>query len=282
MPANILPLLRLCNLNCSPSQALITETISAFRRYGAIRLEIPEDIRYHPGGVFQTASEFFDKSADIKNQIQGYSPFASESVRGKATFPKESVYFFREGADHEDLKYLTPEFYRSVKALHDIWTPLRLHLLNVIPRLLGSKALLTGTAFLESATLGVHYYDSRTVHDGTLFSPPHKDSGTLTILFRSFNGNDGLEIADLQTTEKQDSEGVGSEASFISAPPAHDEVPYVILMAGNRFQNLLGSDRARACVHRVRGPGSGFYNDCGVQRYSIAVFCAPSVPSKRR
>lgn len=54
---------------------------------------------------------------DIKKQIQGYSPFASESVRGKATFPKESVYFFREGADHEDLKYLTPEFYRSVKAL---------------------------------------------------------------------------------------------------------------------------------------------------------------------
>lgn len=110
--------------------------------------------------------------------------------------------------------------------------------MNVIPGLLGSKAQLTGTAFLESATLGVHYYDSRTLHDGTLFSPPHKDSGTLTFLFRSFNGNDGLEIADLQTTEKQDSEGVGSEASFISAPPAHDEVPYVILMAGNRFQNL--------------------------------------------
>ncbi|BCS24999.1 uncharacterized protein APUU_41443S [Aspergillus puulaauensis] len=281
MAANILPLLRLCDLNCSPSQALITEIKSAFRQYGAIRLEIPEDIRYHPGGVFQHASEFFDKPADIKKQIQGYSPFASESVRGKAVFPKESIYFFREGTEHEDLKYLTPEFYHSVKALNDIWTPLRLRALNVISGMLGSKAPLTGTAFLESATLGVHYYDSRTVHDDTLFSPPHKDSGTLTVLFRSFNGNDGLEIADLQTTEKQDSEGVGSEASFISTP-AHDEAPYVILMAGNRFQTLLGSGRARACVHRVRGPGSGVYNDCGVQRYSIAVFCAPSVPSTRR
>ncbi|KAL4960556.1 uncharacterized protein BDV14DRAFT_139922 [Aspergillus stella-maris] len=270
MPANMLPLLHLRNLKTSPSGALIAEIRSAFRQYGAIRLELPEDIQYHPGTVFQNASKFFGQTIDVKKKIPGYSPFASESVRGKTIFPKESIYFFRDGAATEDV---TPELYRSVKALHDIWTPLRLRLLRVIPQILDSSAPLTGTAFLESTTLGVHYYDSRTVHDGTYFSPPHKDSGTLTILFRCYNMNDGLEIADLQTTEKQDSEGVGLEASFIPVPAVRD----VILMAGNRFQNLLGSDRARACVHRVRGPGLEYDSDCGEsQRYSIAMFCAPT------
>ena len=140
--------------------------------------------------------------------------------------------------------------------------------------MLGSSTPLIGSAFLESATLGVHYYDSRTVHDGTHFSPPHKDSGTLTILFRSCNRNDGLEIADLQTTKKQDSEGVGTEASFIPVPTACNEEPYVILMAGIRLQSLLGGDRVQACVHRVLD------NGCGI-RYSIAIFCAPSVPPRR-
>jgi isopenicillin N synthase-like dioxygenase len=171
--------------------------------------------------------------------------------------------------------------------LSQIWTPLRLDLLKIIPMILGSDKLLTGSAFLESATLGIHYYDSRTIQDSTNFSPPHKDSGTLTILFRSYNGNDGLEIADLQSTEKRDSERVGLEASFEPVPTAGDEVPYVILMAGIRLQNLLGSDRVKACVHRVRCPGSGYYNDHKVldrvlERFSLAIFCAPSVPSTRR
>lgn len=65
---------------------------------------------------------------------------------------------------------------------------------------------LSGTAPLESATLGVHYYDSRTLHDSIHFSPSHKDSGTFTILFRSDDSNDGLGIAVLRTTEKQDSQ----------------------------------------------------------------------------
>ena len=105
------------------------------------------------------------------------------------------------------------------------------------------------------------------------------DSGTLTILFRSHNENDGLEIADLETTEKQDSEGVGSEASFKHVPTFGDGAPEVVVFAGTRLQRLLGRDRVRACVHRVRGPGPEAHNNSSVQRLSIAMFCAPSRPS---
>ncbi|KAF3399783.1 hypothetical protein F1880_008377 [Penicillium rolfsii] len=131
---------------------------------------------------------------------------------------------------------------------------------------------------LDSATVGVHYYDSCNLSDHSAhFSPPHMDSGTLTILFRSHDKNDGLEIADLETTEKQDSKGIGSEASFLPVPTLGDEMTEVAVFAGTRLQRLLGRDRVRACVHRVRGPGSDSHTRFGVQRLSIAMFCAPSV-----
>ena len=45
------------------------------------------------------------------------------------------------------------------------------------------------------------------------------DSGTVTILFRDpSHGDDMLEVADLTTTGKLDSRGVGMEASFIPVP----------------------------------------------------------------
>lgn len=139
---------------------------------------------------------------------------------------------------------------------------------------------LTGTTLLDSATIGIHYYDSGSLPDFSAhFSPPHIDSGTLTILFRSHDENDGLEIADLETTEKQNSEGVGSEASFIHVPTVGDGAPEVVVFAGARLQRLLGRDQVQACVHRVRGPGPESRNDFGVQRWSIAMFCAPSRPS---
>lgn len=145
-----------------------------------------------------------------------------------------------------------------------------------------SKALdpdvrLEGTSFLESATVGIHYYDSRKLPDSSAhFSPPHMDSGTFTILFRSHDENDGLEIADLETTKKQDSEGVGAEASFIPVPTSKNGIPEVVVFAGTRLQRKLGSHRVRACVHRVRGPDPGRCKGSGVQRISIAMFCAPS------
>lgn len=104
-------------------------------------------------------------------------------------------------------------------------------------------------------------------------------SGTLTILFSSRDENDGLEIADLETTEKQDSDGAGSEASFIPVPTLGDEMTEVVVFSGARLQPLVGRDRVRACVHRVRGPGPEGHKRFGVHRLSIAMVCDPFIPA---
>lgn len=101
----------------------------------------------------------------------------------------------------------------------------------------------------------------------------------MTILFRDpSHGDNMLEVADLTTTGKLDSRGVGMEASFIpvpvSAPAASNEV---VVLAGTRLQRLLGRERVRACVHRVRGPGTRAVGQEPMSRLSMAIFCAPSV-----
>ena len=101
------------------------------------------------------------------------------------------------------------------------------------------------------------------------------DSGTVTILLRDPNhGDDMLEVADLTTTDKLDSKGVGMEASFIPVPAISNEV---VVLGGTRLQRLLGRERVRACVHRVRGPGQGAVGQGSMSRLSMAIFCAPSV-----
>lgn len=152
--------------------------------------------------------------------------------------------------------------------------------METIRHILDPNTLLTGNKLLDSATIGIHHYDSLRLHGlDDDFSPPHKDSGTLTLLIRPHNGSDGLEVADLQTTAKHDSEEIGLEASFIPVPTACDQDPEVVVFAGTRLQRLLGPAQVRACVHRVRGPGQRGSNGHGVQRLSIAIFCAPSAPS---
>lgn len=46
-------------------------------------------------------------------------------------------------------------------------------------------------------------------YDKVHFDSPHMDSGTLTILFRSHDENDGLEIADIETTRNKTVRGLG-------------------------------------------------------------------------
>lgn len=101
------------------------------------------------------------------------------------------------------------------------------------------------------------------------------DSGTLTILIRDpSDGVEGLEIANIDTTEKADSKGIDLEASFMPVPAAPDEV---LVLAGTKLQRLLRKDRVRACVHKVRGPSRHFTRQEAVSRLSIAIFCAPPV-----
>lgn len=141
--------------------------------------------------------------------------------------------------------------------------------------MLDSAEPLTGTPSLDYESLGVHFYDSQKLGcDRTHSNPAHKDSGTLTILIRASDESDGLEIADLQSTNKVNSEGITLEACFIPIPAAPDEV---IVLAGIRLQRLLGKGKARACVHRVRGPTKTETTIIAKERLSLAIFCGPSV-----
>lgn len=107
--------------------------------------------------------------------------------------------------------------------------------------------------------------------DGGDYNPPHMDGGTLTILIREDDDGDGLEVADLESTEELGSDGVGREASFLRVPAAPNEV---VVLAGTRLQHLLGRTKARACVHRVVGPGQ---KHSAEDRVSVGIFraCAP-------
>lgn len=97
------------------------------------------------------------------------------------------------------------------------------------------------------------------------------DGGTLAILIREDDDGDGLEVADLESTEELSSDGVGRDASFLRVPAAPNEV---VVLAGTRLQRLLGRTKARACVHRVVGPGRK--HSVG-DRVSVGIFraCAP-------
>lgn len=123
----------------------------------------------------------------------------------------------------------------------------------------------------------MHYYDAQRLdHDHNSgadadLSPAHMDSGTVTIPLRDpTHGDDMLEVTDLTTMGKLDSKGV----PFILVPAISNGV---VVLAGTRLQRLLGRERVRACVHRVRCPGRRAVGQDSMSRLSIAIFCAPSV-----
>jgi isopenicillin N synthase-like dioxygenase len=128
-----------------------------------------------------------------------------------------------------------------------------------------------GTPTLDSESIGIQYYNpQRMIAGDSDYSPPHMDGGTLAILIREDDEDDGLEVADLESTEELGSDGVGREAVFMRVPAAPDEV---VVLVGTRLQRLLGRTKARACVHRVVGPGQNHAED----RVSVGIFraCAP-------
>lgn len=100
------------------------------------------------------------------------------------------------------------------------------------------------------------------------------DGGTLSILIREDDDGDGLEVADLESTEELGSDGVGREADFLRVPAAPNEV---LVLVGTRLQRLMGRSKARACVHRVVGP---FQKHSVEDRISVGIFraCVPPPP----
>ncbi|KAJ5280949.1 hypothetical protein N7478_006321 [Penicillium angulare] len=149
--------------------------------------------------------------------------------------------------------------------------------MKVLAGMAGAQVLTSLTMWqkksLCSSLVCVNFYDSDKLGcDRAYFNPAHMDGGTLTILARATGAYDGLEIADLTTTEKLDSEGIGLDASFISVPAIPGEV---IVLAGTRLQRIFGKDKVRACVHRVCNPAHMSNSSAVKERLSLAIFCAP-------
>lgn len=139
--------------------------------------------------------------------------------------------------------------------------------------ILKSDIPLTGTPILDYESLGLHCYDPQKMKpEKGDYSPPHMDAGTLTILVRDDRDFDGLEVADLESTEELGSEGIGRHGSFLRVPAAPNEV---VVFAGTRLQRLFGKTKVRACVHRVRGPAQASKRQSAEERLSVAIFCAP-------
>lgn len=65
------------------------------------------------------AFNFFNQSVNVKRHMRGYSPFASERVKGKTAIPKESVYF-RDSMRSEIRDRHSIELCRSVEGLHEV------------------------------------------------------------------------------------------------------------------------------------------------------------------
>ncbi|CAG8899778.1 unnamed protein product [Penicillium egyptiacum] len=204
-------------------------------------------------------------------RTSGYSAFDTERVRGKTPFPKETVYYTKSVDNYH--YHPPPSGFQSSVEEFQHWANLRSPLSGILSTILDMTEPLLGMPSLDHESLGVNFYDSDKLGcDRVYFSPAHMDSSIFTILIRATEACDGLEIADLSTTEKLGSEGIGLDASFISVPAVPDEV---IVMAGTRLQRLLGKGKVRACVHRVRSPMKTGNMCIANERLSLAIFCGP-------
>ncbi|KAJ5759937.1 hypothetical protein N7520_007093 [Penicillium odoratum] len=264
--------LPLVDLTAKLSPSIVSTLQLSLQQFGAFRLVAPQLTGNLSQRVMQDARGFFQLPIDVKSRSKGYSALGTELVLGRTAIPKESIYFFQNGGD--DCTPPPSDLQNYIKEFHNEWTKFRNELFNTVSTILGSTVPLTGTPALDHETVAVNFYDSDNLSlEKAQFCPPHKDGGTLTILVRNSNAGDGLEIADLRSTEKLDSEGIGREASFISIPAVENEV---IVLAGTGSQRLLGKDKIRACVHRVSRP---VQTGAKQERLSLAIFCGPPIKS---
>ncbi|CAG7996312.1 unnamed protein product [Penicillium nalgiovense] len=265
-----LPLIDLTRKQTSSS---ISSAQVALRQFGAFRLVAPQLTRNLSQSVFQNAREFFKLPIEVKEKTSGYSGFDTELVRGKTAIPKETI-CYKESVENYH-SYSSPLGFQSSMEELQHWANLRSPLFDQLSTILDSTEPLIGTTSLDHESLGVNFYDSdRLGCDRIYFNPAHMDSSIVTILIRATEARDGLEIADLETTDKLDSEGIGLTASFIPVPAMPDEV---IVLAGTRLQRLLGKNKVRACVHRVRSPTQTRNRFMVNERLSLAIFCESSM-----
>ncbi|KAJ5270564.1 hypothetical protein N7497_008666 [Penicillium chrysogenum] len=271
MAKDCLPLI---DLTRKQTSSTISSAQAALRQFGVFRVVAPQLTRGLSQSVFQNAREFFNVPIEVKEKTNGYSGFDTELIRGKTPIPKETI-CYKKSVENYHSRSLPSGLQYSVEELQHEWANMRSPLFDTLSTILDSTEPLIGTPSLDYEPLGVNFYDSdRLGSDRVFFSPAHMDSSIVTILIRATEERDGLEIADLSTTDKLDSESIGLTASFISVPAMPDEV---IVMAGSRLQRLLGKSKVRACVHRVRSPTQTSNRCIANERLSLAIFCGSSM-----
>ncbi|KAJ5966024.1 hypothetical protein N7481_012738 [Penicillium waksmanii] len=266
--------LPITDLSTKQDPATVATLRHALRKYGAFRLWAPELKQAVAGGLLREARDFFQLPNEIKQRTKGYSGFGTELIRGTTPIPKEGINFFRKNDQRDGCIPPPAELFRSVIAIHDNWKRSQDQLFNLVfCDVLESDIPLTGTPTLDYESVGIQYYSpQRMITRGGDYAPPHMDGGTLTILIREDDDSDGLEVADLESTEELGSDGVGREADFLRVPAAPNEV---VVLAGTRLQRILGRTKARACVHRVVGPGQ---KPSTKDRVSVGIFRASAPP----
>ncbi|KAF7125528.1 hypothetical protein CNMCM5793_001767 [Aspergillus hiratsukae] len=230
------------------------EARELLKQYGAFRLRNHGISIHAKDNCFAFARTFFSQSDDLKSKVPSFSGFEREKVRG-SPIPKESLYVSKD-----DL-----QTYPAVQALYNDIDRIIPDLLRALSTTLDLPFSLDEYHVNSDDEVALHHYPTIAGVERTRNrNPAHRDFGLLTLLIQEdTEGNNGLEVADLDSTAQRGS-AVGSSARFTPVEPGENEIT---VMLGNMLPKMAkgkGCEGVRACVHRVAA-GEG-------ERYSIACF----------
>ncbi|PYI06519.1 Clavaminate synthase-like protein [Aspergillus sclerotiicarbonarius CBS 121057] len=223
------------------------------QRYGAFRIRNHGLSSQVKESCFGFAKGFFNQPTERKRNVSSFSGFECETVRG-SRIPKESLYVSRTELE----RY--PPVSLLYKEMMDQFMP---ELLESLSQALDLRFSLQHYHKSGDDTIALHHYP---MVEGVERNPAHQDFGLLTLLIQEDAGTtSGLEIADLQSTDKKGSSSIGASARFVPVEPGENEITVFV---GNMLPKLARTNQCdavlRSCVHRVASGDR--------ERYSIACF----------
>ncbi|RJE26782.1 hypothetical protein PHISCL_00914 [Aspergillus sclerotialis] len=150
---------------------------------------------------------------------------------------------------------------------------------RILPGLLGSLSEVLQLDLSLNQHRG-EYEDSLCLHHYPVTkrverNPAHKDFGILTLLIQEHNeSSNGLEIADLTSTDAKPSLDINDNARFV---PVYPEADDIIVFVGISLKRLARKAQFTPGVHRVVAPPDSMPQ---TSRYSIAYFVHPDARTK--
>jgi len=262
----------------------ISEIDNALRTVGAFHLRNYDIERAKIDKWFEWSRRFFDLPLSEKEQLfptprsfeQGYFGIEKEKIRGQTAL--------KENFDFGDSKVnivscwpredQLPGFRDFAMDFHQDCSRLIGKLLECLSVALKMEpdffsCYHTGSMFVSSL---LHYpaISSTSVQPGQVVrNPVHSDFGTLTLLFQQ--KVDGLEVADMSSTEELSSAAVEKSATFIPVEPN----PEMILVNVGYLLMRWTNARWKNSVHRVSAPSGSINSESIPERYSFAFFSYP-------